>query len=489
MENYSVYEDIASRTNGDIYIGVVGPMRTGKSTFIKRFMERLVLPSADPAVRAQMTDELPQSAAGKTVMTTEPKFVPAKAANITIREGTSASVRLVDCVGFAVDGANGFEEDGAPRLVKTPWSEEPLPFEEAAKLGTEKVIRDHSTIGILVTTDGSIAEIDRVAYIQAEDRAAKELKAIGKPFVILLNCKEPASQEPLRKSLQEKHGVPVVAANAETLTEEEILEIIEKVLFEFPLVSIDVRLPAWIQSLPEESKLVSSLTEKLKKVAPSLVKMKDCLSLETLFGADDDFCNPENVSMALGKGTAELSVAAKEGLFYEVLSEECGEDISSDFRLMNYVRALASAKRNYDKIKRAFEDAETCGYGTVAPLADETSLEKPKLVKKGASYGVNFKASAPSYHIVKVDVTGEVSPIIGTQEQGEAFLKQTLADYEEQTDKVWETNIFGKSLKELVFDGLLKKSEAMPAEIRKKMRRTVTRIVNEGKGGVICILL
>ena len=489
MENYSVYEDIASRTNGDIYIGVVGPVRTGKSTFIKRFMEKLVLPSADASVRMQMTDELPQSAAGKTVMTTEPKFVPAKAAKIVIREGANASVRLVDCVGFAVEGASGFEENGAPRLVKTPWSETPLPFEEAAKLGTEKVIRDHSTIGILVTTDGSIAELPRSAYINAEERAAKELKEIGKPFVVLLNCREPEGQENLRKALEEKYGVPVVATNAETITEEEILLIMQKVLFEFPLVSVDVNLPLWIQSLPEESNIVSVVMEKLKKCAPTLTKMKDCLRLETLFSEEDKFKNPETVSMSLGTGRAELSVEAKEGLFYEVLSEECGENISDDFQLMKYVSALAASKCAYDKLAQAFEEAKTNGYGTVAPLASETALDTPKLVKKSSGYGVSFKANAPSYHIIRVDVSGEVSPIIGTQEQGEEFLKQTLADYETQTDKVWDTNIFGKSLKDLVSEGLLRKSEAMPQEIKKKMRRTVTRIVNEGKGGVICILL
>ena len=315
MENYSVYEDIASRTNGDIYIGVVGPVRTGKSTFIKRFMEQLVIPSADESRRAVMTDELPQSAAGRTVMTTEPKFVPAQAAKISIREGAEASVRLVDCVGFAVEGAGGFEEDGAPRLIKTPWSEQAMPFEKAAKLGTEKVIREHSTIGILMTTDGSITELPRSAYVAAEEHAAAELKEIGKPFVILLNCRQPAAQEPLRASLEEKYGVPVLAVNAEELTEDEILEIMQKVLFEFPVVGIDVRIPKWMQSLPEGSKVVSAVLTKLKKLAPSLVKMKDCLMLENLFGEEDKFLNPDNIAMELGKGKAEIRVEAKEGLF------------------------------------------------------------------------------------------------------------------------------------------------------------------------------
>ena len=463
MENYSVYEDIASRTNGDIYIGVVGPVRTGKSTFIKRFMEELVIPSAEDSTRAVMTDELPQSAAGRTVMTTEPKFVPAQAAKISIREGAEASVRLVDCVGFAVEGAGGFEEDGSPRLIKTPWSDQAMPFEKAAKLGTEKVIREHSTIGILMTTDGSITDIPRSAYVAAEEHAAAQLKEIGKPFVILLNCRQPETQETLRASLEDKYAVPVLAVNAEQLTEQEILEIMQKVLFEFPVTGIDIKLPKWIQSLPESSKTVSAVLSKLKKAAPALVKMKDCLTLENLFGEDDKF--------------------------YEVLSEECGESIADDFCLMRYVKSLAEAKRNYDKIKEAFAEAEANGYGMVAPSTEDMTLEQPKLIKKGSGYGVNFKATAPSYHIVKVEVTGEVNPIIGTQQQGEDFVREILADYEEHTDKVWDTNIFGKTLKDLVNEGLAGKIEAMPPDIRKKMRRTITRIVNEGRGGVICILL
>lgn len=489
MENYSVYEDIASRTNGDIYIGVVGPVRTGKSTFIKRFMEELVIPSVADSRRAVMTDELPQSAAGRTVMTTEPKFVPAQAAKISIREGAEASVRLVDCVGFAVEGAGGFEEDGSPRLIKTPWSDQPMPFEQAAKLGTEKVIREHSTIGILMTTDGSIADIPRSAYVAAEEHATAELKQIGKPFVILLNCRQPETQEALRASLEDKYGVPVLAVNAERLNEEEILEIMQKVLFEFPVTGIDVKLPKWIQSLPETSKTVSAVLSRLKKIAPSLVKMKDCLLLEKLFGEEDKFKNPDNIAMELGKGRAELRIEADEGLFFEVLSEECGESITDDFCLMRYVKSLAEAKRSYDKVKEAFAEAEENGYGMVAPSPEDMSLEQPKLIKKGAGYGVNFKAKAPSYHIVKVEVTGEVNPIIGTQQQGEDFVREMLADYEEHTEKVWETNIFGKTLRELVSEGLANKIEAMPPEIRKKMRRTITRIVNEGRGGVICILL
>lgn len=489
MENYSVYEDIAGRTGGDIYIGVVGPVRTGKSTFIKRFMEQLVIPYAGEGSKAVMRDELPQSAAGRTVMTTEPKFVPAQAAKISVRDGAEASVRLVDCVGFAVEGAGGFEEDGEPRLIKTPWSDSPMPFEQAAALGTEKVIRDHSTIGILVTTDGSISDIPRAAYPEAEERAVAELKKIGKPFVILLNCKEPETAEALRSSLAEKYAAPVLAINVEKMTEEEIRNILQTVLFEFPVSGIDIRLPEWMRALSEENRYVREFLEKLRKEVASVSRMKDCLRFETLFSAGEDFVNPDNISMDLGKGKAELAFGVREGLFHEVLSEECGESIPDDFSLLGYVKALASSKKSYDSIREAFEEAEKSGYGTVPPTAGGMALDTPELVRKGTGFGVHFKATAPSYHIVRVDVTGEVNPIVGNRKQGEEFLGEILSEYDSAPEKVWETNLFGKSLKELLSDGLSEKAAGMSADVRAKMRRTITRIVNEGRGGVICILL
>ena len=489
MENYSVYEDIASRTNGDIYIGVVGPVRTGKSTFIKRFMEELVIPSADESARAVMRDELPQSAAGRTVMTTEPKFVPAHAAKISVREGAEASVRLVDCVGFAVEGAGGFEEDGGPRQIKTPWSDSPMPFEQAAALGTEKVIRDHSTIGVLVTTDGSIADIPRAAYLPAEEHAVSELKKIGKPFVILLNCREPDSASQLRASMEEKYAVPVLAVNAESMTEEEIRGILRTVLFEFPVTGVDIRLPEWMRALPEDNRFVAEFLGKLRKAAPSLCRMKDCLALEKMFEEGDAFVNPEGIAMDLGKGKAELSVGVREGLFHEVLSEECGESIPDDFALLRYAKSLSASKKSYDRIREAFEEAEANGYGTVSPSAEDMALDPPELVRKGSGYGVHFRAVAPSYHIIKVEVSGEVNPVIGTRQQGEEFVGEVLSEYESRPEKVWDTNIFGKTLRELVGEGLAEKADGMSPDLRKKMRRTITRIVNEGRGGVICILL
>lgn len=489
MENYSVYEDIAKRTGGDIYIGVVGPVRTGKSTFIKRFMETLVLPTAEDSVRAVMTDELPQSASGKTVMTTEPKFVPAKAAKIEVAKGANASVRLVDCVGYPVVGANGFEEDGAPRLVKTPWSEEAMPFERAATIGTEKVIKEHSTIGLLVTTDGSITDIPRENYVAAEERAVKELKALQKPFVIVLNCKEPQSAGVLAQALTEKYEAPVLAVNVEDMSEGDILAILQKALFEFPVLRIDVKIPKWLQSFAEETAFVGDALNAVKAAVGKVEKMRDCFALESLFPEDSEYLNPEELRMDLGKGKVEFSIGTKSGLFYRAISETCGESVEDELALMQYMQTVSGVKKKYDKVKDALESAELDGYGIVHPTQEEYSLEQPTLIKKGSGYGVQFKAKASGYHIVKVDVTGEVSPIIGTKQQGEDFVADTLKTYEEGQEKVWETNIFGKSLRALVAEELSGKSGGMSPELRKKMRRTITRIVNDGKSTVICILL
>lgn len=488
MENYSIYQDVLSRTGGDIYIGVVGPVRTGKSTFIKRFMETLVIPNAREADRAVMIDELPQSAAGKTVMTTEPKFVPAKAAKITVTKGVEASVRLVDCVGFAVEGASGFEEEGEPRLVNTPWQDTPMPFEQAAAIGTEKVIKEHSTIGILVTTDGSITDLPRGAYEKAEERAVRELKALQKPFVILLNCKDVKKSTALKNALENKYEAPVVALNVEKMEEADILSLLGKALFEFPVLRIDVDMPKWLRSLPCDNPTVSAFLEKIKAATANIEKMRDCFALETLFEEGEDFINPDEVRMDLGTGRAEVSFGAKTSLFYRVLSEECREEICDDLSLMRYMVSLSKSKRAFDGVKDAMQEADETGYGIVYPSEAEYSLEKPRLVKKSAGYGVEFKATATSYHIVKIDVGGEVSPIIGTKQQGEDFVAETLQAYEEGQEKVWETNIFGKSLRTLVSDELAGKADGMPAELRKKMRRVVTRIVNDGKNNLICFV-
>ena len=491
MQEYNVYEDMSSRAGGGIYVGVVGPVRTGKSTFIKRFMERLVIPYAADGSKKIMVDELPQSGSGKTVMTTEPKFVPAEPAEIALKEGVTAKIRLVDCVGFAVEGASGFEEDGKPRLVKTPWSKDALEFTAAAELGTEKVIKDHSTIAVLVTTDGSVAEIPRKNYEKAEERTVKEIKKQKKPFVAVLNCKDPNSPAAakLAATLEKKYGAPVIPINAEEMSEENIRAIFQKALLEFPVVRVNIDLPEWVRTLPEEHAVIAGIEEKLRAAAAKLTRMQDCFALENIFGEADGFSCADGVAMDLGKGVAEVRLEASAELYFKVLSEECGESIGNDSELLAYIKSLAEAKRNYDKIKAAMEEADECGYGAVPPSKEDMRLSEPKLVKKGSGYGVAFHAAAPSYHVIKVDVTGDAAPIVGTLKQGEDFAKERIAEYEEDENKVWDTNIFGRSLRDVVAEDMARKSYAMPAEVRKKMRRAVGRIVNEGKGGVICILL
>ena len=488
MEKFQVYEDIAKRTGGEIFLGVVGPVRTGKSTFIKRFMEEFVLSGVSGAKKQRYTDELPQSAAGKTVMTTEPKFVPEEAAEIKIKNAV-ARVRLIDCVGYPVEGAAGFEEEGAPRLVKTPWSESPVPFERAAEEGTRRVIRDHSTIGILMTTDGSVTGLSRDAYERAEERACGELKELGKPFVILLNCADPNGAEELRARLEEKYCAPVMAVNAERITQEGISAVLERILYEFPVLSIDVDLPDWMRVLDADSPLISEVLSEVRAVAPKICKMSDCALLDSLYGESGRLLPPVSVELDAATGRAKCKVTAKEGAFYEVLSEQCGQEIKDDFSLMSYVAELADAKKVYARVGQAFADAQEFGYGIVPPEEAEMNLAEPKVVKKSGRVGVNLQADAPSYHIIRVDVSGEVRPALGNREQSEAFVKQLTGDLEAQPEQVWNTNMFGRTLREMLGEELYVKNRSMGDTVRKKMRRTVTRIVNEGKGGVICILL
>lgn len=488
MEKYSVYEDIAKRTGGDIYVGVVGPVRTGKSTFIKRFMETLVIPNAPEDKRAVMTDELPQSGSGKTVMTTEPKFVPAEAVNVPVSKGATARVRLVDCVGYGVAGASGFEEDGKPRLVKTPWQEAPMPFEEAGELGTKKVITEHSTIGVLVTTDGSVTEITRGDYAPVEERVVAELKALNKPFVVVLNCKSPTSQKTLKNALEEKYGVPVVAMNVEKAGEEEFIDVLKTALFEFPVSRIDVQIPKWLQSFPESNRSITALMNALKEVSPKIEKMRDCALLETLFSEEDDFCNPTEIRMDLGTGKVEALFTVKDGLFYKELSEACGEEITDELQLMTLVCRLSGMREGFEKIKDALADAEEYGYGVVAPTQADYRLAKPALVKRSAGYGVQFKASASSYHVVKVDVVGRVQSIVGTKQQSEAFVNDTVEAFDKEDESVWKTNIFGRTLRELVADELSGKTQGVSPELRGKLRRVMSKAVNEGKNNLLYFL-
>ena len=492
MEKYEIYKDIARRTSGDIYVGVVGPVRTGKSTFITRFMEEMVLPNiANKNLRSVATDEMPQSGSGKTIMTTQPKFVPSEAVKVNIRGNVSAKVRLIDCVGYLVDGAIGHEENDKPRLVKTPWSNKDMPFEKAAEVGTRKVIEDHSTIGILMTTDGTITEIPRANYIKAEERVVKELKACGKPFAVVLNSSGPKSEEckKLGSALEEKYGVPVVCCNVSALTADEINAILEKILFEFPLKSVNVHLPKWMQALSCDNAVISDVIERVRRAAQSADKMRDFDKIERAFDEHEKMQPCASVKVKLGEGLAEYELEAKPGLFYEVLSEECGEQITGEYHLMSFVKSLATARRTYKKLESALAEVEEKGYGVVMPGASDMTLEQPELVKQGGHFGVRLKATAPSLHIMRVDVESEISPLVGTKQQGDDIVQYLMERYDNDPASIWDTNMFGKTLSEMVRDGLEEKVDCMPEEARGKMRKTLTRIVNEGRGGVICILL
>lgn len=492
MEKYDIYKDIAERTGGDVYVGVVGPVRTGKSTFITKFMESLVIPNINGKLDRQIaTDEMPQSADGKAIMTTQPKFVPADAVKVQFKNKATANVRLIDCVGYTVDGASGLEEDGKPRLVKTPWSDEELPFNKAAEIGTKKVIKDYSTVGVVVTTDGSIGEIPRESYISAEERVIKELKKINKPFVVVLNSKNPESEETLKlaSAMEEKYDVSVVAENVVSLNAEKIGEIMEKILLEFPVYGFNVSIPDWMRALPSDNAFIDEIIEEVKEKSRKMSKMKDFGYLSDAFKNSEHFENVELNELKAGEGVSEYSVSAKSGLFYKAISEECGEDISGDYELISYIKSFSDSKKEYGKIKEALASAKETGYGVVFPSVDEMNLEEPVLVKQGGRYGVKLRANAPSLHIMQVDVSTEVSPFVGSEKQGEDLVNYLMSQFEDDPAGIWKTDIFGKSLNDLVKEGLSNKLTAMPKDAQGKMRKTLTRIVNENKGGLICILL
>ncbi len=492
MEKFDIYKDIAKRTNGDIYVGVFGPVRTGKSTFVTKFIERLVIPNLDGKYqKAITTDEMPQSADGKTVMTTEPKFVPSQSVKIKLKNKSSVNVRLVDCVGYMVKGAIGDTEDGKPRMVKTPWNKTEIPFEKAAEIGTKKVISEHSTIGILVTTDGSFTDIPHENYEEAEEKCVKELKNINKPFVIVLNVKDPKSSESakLRNRLEQKYSAPVILVNAESLSAEEINEILEKVLFEFPIKTIDVKLPKWMQALSPDCDIISGIIDEIKKCSCDMYKMKDFTLLTTAFENSEQVDCPEISDIKLDCGTAEYCVSAKDGLFYKILSAESGDQIDDEFELLDYIKGLSKAKREYNRLKNALDSVDQCGYGVVMPTNDQMELLQPEIIRQGSRFGVKLRATAPSLHLVRVDVKAEISPLVGSQQQGEDLITYLQGEYEKSKEEIWNTNLFGKSLKELVNVELESKVNSMPMEAKTKLKKTVTKIVNEGKGGIICILL
>ena len=492
MEKNSIYQDIAKRTNGDIYVGVVGPVRTGKSTFIKKFMETLVIPNINSKFQKERAvDELPQSAAGKTIMTTEPKFIPEEAVKIVLEDNAVMNVRLIDCVGYIVPSSLGYIENEMPRMVMTPWFDSEVPFNMAAEVGTQKVITEHSTIGLVITTDGSISDIPREEYEEAEERVIQELQEINKPFVILLNCENPysPSSQELAQEMQEKYQVAVMPVNCLELTEENIREILRQILFQFPVKEVNIDMPKWITMLQKDHWLKSSLFQTIRdtyqdlshifQVSKTLDQLKDC---EYITG-----CMVDQID--LGSGTANIQVNLKNDLFYQILGETTGLEISGEADLMPCMIELAESKKKYDKVSSALEEVEATGYGIVMPTMDELTLEEPEIVKQGGKYGVRLKAEAPSIHMMKANIKTEVSPIVGTEKQSEELVMYLLNDFEENPEKLWESNIFGKSLHELVNEGLHNKLYHMPSDARLKMQETIERIINEGCSGLICIIL
>lgn len=492
MTNSNIYQDIAARTGGDIYIGVVGPVRTGKSTFIKKFMENMVLPNMEDGLRRERaTDELPQSSGGRTIMTTEPKFIPEDAVEITLPSNSKMKVRMIDCVGYIVPSALGYIEGETPRMVKTPWFDEEVPFNMAAEIGTRKVISEHSTIGLVITTDGSISEIPRNEYKETEERVINELKEIKKPFVVLLNCKNPESPSAsaLASKLTAEYGAPVIPVNCLELTQDEIGSILSQILFEFPIKEVKIDLPGWITSLGKNHWLRSDVFRKISSEAKKLRRVRDINSFATSVFENEHISTSVIDSMNLATGSAKISVSLHPHLFFKIIEEETGISVKNEQDLMKKMKEFSSEQSEYKRFRNALEEVEATGYGIVLPDVDDLTLEEPEIMKQGGRYGVRLRASAPSLHIMRADIQTEVAPIVGSESQSEELIRYLLKEFEENPAMIWESNIFGTSLHELVNEGLHNKLYRMPGDARLKLRETLERVINEGCSGLICIIL
>ncbi|MCL2856627.1 MAG: stage IV sporulation protein A [Oscillospiraceae bacterium] len=492
MEKRNIYADISRRTEGNIYVGVVGPVRSGKSTFIKKFMETLVIPRIENEfVRDRAVDELPQSSGGKTIMTTEPKFIPEEAVNVQLAENAGMNVRLIDCVGYIVPSALGYIENENPRMVSTPWFEEAIPFNMAAEVGTRKVITDHSSIGLVITTDGSITDIPRAEYEEAEERVINELKDIRKPFAVLLNTTSPnsAATAELRMALEEKYGVPVVATSCLDLREEDIREVLRSVLFQFPVKEVCVDIPGWISALEKNHWLKASVYGQIQSAAKAIQRVRDVEGAFSALAECEHIDAHKVEDIDLGRGSVRMNISVHTSLFYTILGEATGIEIDGESGLMPTMIELARIKKAYDKIRSALDEVTATGYGIVMPGLEELTLEEPQIVSQGGKYGVKLRASAPSIHMMRADITTEISPIVGSEKQSEELVMFLLNDFTENPEKIWNSNIFGTSLHQLVNEGLRNKLYRMPSDARIKLQETIERIINEGCSGLVCIIL
>ncbi len=492
MERFDIYQDIAERTGGDIYIGVVGPVRTGKSTFIKKFMEQMVIPNIAGSYDQQRSqDELPQSGNGRTIMTTEPKFVPSEAVDVKVGENIFFKVRMVDCVGYAVEGAQGFEDENGPRMVITPWQENPVSFVEAAEMGTQKVINDHSTVGLVIITDGTITDLPRSAYLPAEERVIKELTNLGKPFIVILNTVYPESDTTfeLTKELSAKYQVPVLPIDCLHLNIRQIENILLELLYMFPVREIQVDFPKWIEELDNAHWLRSRFEDAIYSAVTDINKIRDIDKMAESLKQVEDVKNVTVNQIDLGQGSANIEIHSDRELFYKVLEELSGFTVSGDHHLMKMMRELSVAKREYDKFAGALVNVKENGYGIVQPLLEELTLAEPELIRHGNRFGVKLKASAPSIHMIKVDIMTEISPIVGTEKQGEEFIRYLTEEFEKDPSQIWQTDFFGKSMHDLLKEGIQTKLTRMPENAQEKLQETLTKIINEGSGGLICIIL